>query len=51
MAESYTVNLGSKEDGAKRREAYNKAAAREGITLGSWVKKCLDKASGFKTKE
>jgi hypothetical protein len=42
------INLGNFRTAKARRAAYEKAAARDGArSLGDWLKKMGDKASGF----
>lgn len=42
------VNLGNIETAQIRRQAYEKAAAKEGCrSMGEWVKKHLDKAASY----
>lgn len=51
MNPNLNINLGNFETAKMRRDAYEKAAAKEGTSsLGAWVKKHLDKAAGYKPK-
>lgn len=45
------IYLGNIEIATERREAYDKAAKKEGIkSTGEWAKKYLDKAAGYVKK-
>lgn len=46
------INMGNFQTAEKRRDAYIKAAQKEGhVSLGAWIKKHLDKIAGFKKCE
>lgn len=45
---SLTVNLGSNEEGQARREAYERSAKKEQMSLSEWVKSILDTAAKIK---
>ena len=51
MQTNMTVNLGSIEETAKRRAAYQKAADKASMKLGTWARAQLDKSSGYNSKE
>lgn len=49
MNPNLNINLGNFEVAKERRQAYEKAAAKEGArSLSEWVKKHLDKTAGYK---
>jgi len=42
------IYIGPPKEVVSRKEAYDKAAKKEGLSVSEWAKKHLDKASGFK---